>query len=233
MKSIFALIGICLLVLSVLTGCAATKQVAVKEEPAICAFLGNETCSHLTAGKEGQPGLRWVNPDAQLTQYNKVIVEVIAFFGSDSAQVPRDQQQALADYFYNALADKLAEICPVVDRPGAGVMRIQVAILDAEAATPGMRTISIVIPQIKLIGAATSVFREGKFPFAGGIQAAWKLTDSVTGQVLGAAVDRRAGGGSVKAAAQWQWGDAENAIDAWAKLSAERLYAYMSGAKKP
>ena len=233
MKQIFALIGVCFLTVTVLTGCAATKQVPVKEERAICAFLGNEICNHLTAGKEGQPGLRWVNPDVQLTQYNKVIVEVIAFFGSDPAQVPRDQQQALADYFYNALTLKLAEICPVVDRPGTGVMRIQVAILDAEAATPGMRTISIVVPQLKLVGAATSLAREGKFPFAGGIQAAWKITDSVTGQVLGAAVDRRTGGGSVKAAAQWQWGDAQNAIDVWAKLSAERLYAYMSGAKKP
>jgi hypothetical protein len=233
MKSIFALIGICLLVLSVLTGCAATKQVAVKEDPAICAFLGTETCGHLTAGGKGQAGLRWINPDARLTQYNKLIIEAIGFFGSDAAQVPRHQQQVLTDYFYDALTSKLTEIYPIADRPGPEVLRIQVAILDAEAATPGLRTVSIVIPQIKLIGAAASVLREGKFPFAGSIQVAVKLTDSVTGEVLGAAVDRRVGGGSIKAAAQWEWGDAENAIDAWAKLSAERLHAYTSGAKKP
>jgi hypothetical protein len=67
MKQIFALIGIFLTV-TILTGCASTKQVAVKEEPVICAFLVNEICNHLTAGKEGQPGLRWVNPEVQLTQ---------------------------------------------------------------------------------------------------------------------------------------------------------------------
>ena len=39
-----------------------------------------------------------------------------------------------------------------------------------------------------------------------------KLTDSHTGMLLGEWVDRQIGSGSVETAAQWQWGDAENAI---------------------
>jgi Protein of unknown function (DUF3313). len=57
--------------------------------------------------------------------------------------------------------------------------------------------------------------------------------DSVTGEILGAGVDRRAGGGSIKTAAQWQWGDAENAIKAWSELIATSLYGYTSGERKP
>jgi hypothetical protein len=48
----------------------------------------------------------------------------------------------------------------------------------------------------------------------------FKATDAVTGQVLGAGVDRRVGGGSIQTAAQWQWGDAENVIKTWSQLPA-------------
>ena len=54
----------------------------------------------------------------------------------------------------------------------------------------------------------------------------------MTEQVLGAGVDRRAGGGAIKTVAQWQWGDAENAIKDWASLLADGMYAYPSGEKK-
>jgi hypothetical protein len=51
----------------------------------------------------------------------------------------------------------------------------------------------------------------------------------VTGQVLGAAVDRRVGGGAISTAAQWQWGDAENAMDHWAELTATRIQELQTG----
>jgi hypothetical protein len=73
--------------------------------------------------------------------------------------------------------------------------------------------------------------RDGEVPFAGGAEAAAKLTDSVSGEVLAAGVDRRRGG-SIKTAAQWEWGDAENAMKAWAEMITTNLYAYTSGAKK-
>ena len=53
--------------------------------------------------------------------------------------------------------------------------------------------------------------------------------DSVTHQVLAAAVDKRVGGGSLATAAQWQWGDAENAMTAWAAQLANRLSSWTSG----
>jgi hypothetical protein len=56
-----------------------------------------------------------------------------------------------------------------------------------------------------------------------------KITDSVTGQVLAAAVSKRVGGGSAKAAEQWQWGDAENALTYWSTQIATRLSGWTSG----
>jgi hypothetical protein len=111
-------------------------------------------------------------------------------------------------------------------------MRLQAALTDGEAAIPVLRTISLTVPQARALNtlkyAAT-----GTYAFIGGAQAEAKVTDAATGQLLGEGVDRRVGGGSIKAAAQWQWGDAENAMNDWATQLTERLYSWTSGAAMP
>jgi hypothetical protein len=69
----------------------------------------------------------------------------------------------------------------------------------------------------------------GTYPFVGSAQGEVMLTDSVTGQVLGAAVDRRVGGGSIENVAVWQWGDAENAMNKWAEMSVTRFENLRAG----
>jgi uncharacterized iron-regulated membrane protein len=144
---------------------------------------------------------------------------------------PADQERLTA-LFQQLLTDALATKYQVVDQPAPGTVQLQVVILDAEAATPGLRSVSMVIPQARLLGTGYYAV-SGTYPFVGGGQAACKITDAVTGQVLGAAVDRRVGGGAPQTAAQWQWGDAQNAIKAWSQQLADGMYAYTSGARKP
>ena len=218
------------MVLAFTTACATTERVAVKENPTVCAFLG-DNCDQMTKGAKGQAGLRWVNTKARLTQYNKVIIDVVGFYGSDASKVPPKDQEALTALFKKSLADAMATRFQVVEEPGPGVMRLQVALLDAEAATPGLRTITMVIPQARLLSTGAYAVT-GKYPFTGGGEAAAKITDSATGEILAIGVDRRVGGGSVETAAQWQWGDAENAIKAWSQLAVNGIYAYTSGAAR-
>jgi hypothetical protein len=90
----------------------------------------------------------------------------------------------------------------------------------------------MVVPQLRVLSAGYALVA-GRYPFAGGGQAAARISDAMTEQVLGVAVDRRTGGGSLQTAAQWQWGDAENAIKAWSSQLADGMHAYTSGAKKP
>lgn len=212
-------------------GCAATQQVEIKKTDIKCGFLGSD-CDRLIAGEQGQPALRYVNPNANWTQYKKLIIDPVTFWGSDTTNVSAADQQALIDYFSNVLREQLGTKFELVDQPGPEVMRLQVALTDVEAATPGLRTVSMIIPQARALNtlkyAAT-----GTYAFVGGAQAELKLTDAVTGQVLAEAVDRRIGGGAVSTAAQWQWGDVENAMIAWAKLATERLSSWTSGAVKP
>jgi Protein of unknown function (DUF3313) len=213
------------------TGCSTTQRVTVRDKPGICAFLG-EVCHELQPGARGEAGLRWVNPTSAPTQYNKVILEVVGFFGTDVSKVPPADQERLTALFQQALTDALATKYQVVDQPAPGTVQLQVVILDAEAATRGLRSVSMAIPQARLLGTGYYA-AAGTYPFVGGGQAAFKATDAVTGQVLGAGVDRRVGGGAIQTAAQWQWGDAENAIKAWSQQLADGMYAYTSGARKP
>ena len=222
----FALGGISLLVL---TACALTQQAAVQEGS--CRFLVKE-CGLLVPGEKGQAALRYVSRTARWTQYNKVMIPPVAFFGDEKTKISPSDQQTLVNFFHQVLQEQLAKKFQIVDEPGPGVMKLEVALDDPEAATPGLRSVSVVVPQMRLLGSVKSL-ATGTYPFVGGAQAEARVTDAATGQLLVAAMDRRVGGGSIKAAAQWEWGDAENAMKAWAEQMATRLYAVTSGAAKP
>jgi hypothetical protein len=215
--------------------CSTTQQVPIKQAEIQtgnkCGLLGSD-CNRLTAGQEGQAALRYVNPDAAWSQYKKILIEPVTFWGSDTTQISAADQQMLVDYCQQVLREELGKKFQLVDQVGPGVMRLQAALTDAAAATPGMRTISMVVPQARTLNtlkyAAT-----GTYAFVGGAEGEMKLTDAATGQLLAAAMDKRIGGGSLETAAQWQWGDAENAMKAWATQLAERLSTWTSGAAKP
>ena len=223
-----ALVATCLVVSA--AGCAATKQAPV-ETKGMCGFLGAD-CARLTPGKDGQAAMRYVNPNAQWTQYNKIIVEPVTFWGTDQTSVSAEDQQKLTSYFYGVLTKDLGQKFKIVDHAEPGTMRLQVALTDVSGATPGLRTISTVVPQLRLLNTLQSA-ATGSYVFAGGAQVEAKVTDATTGQLLSEAVDRRLGAGSLKAAAQWEWGDVENAMDAWAKQAADRLSSWTSGAATP
>jgi hypothetical protein len=213
-------------------GCTTTVQRTAEQSPVICGFLGADLCAELQPGAKGEAGLRYVNPKGTFTQYDKVMIVMVSFFGSDPGKVKPQDEQRLTDLFYKNLHDALATRYRVVDEAGPGVMKVEVVLLDAEAATPGVRSVTIVVPQLRVLSAGYALVA-GTYPFAGGGQAAAKISDSVTEQTLGLAVDRRAGGGAIQTAAQWRWGDAENAIKAWSSQLADGMHAYTSGEKKP
>src|SRR5262249_31971750 len=119
---------------------------------------------------------------------------------------------------------ELAKNYTVVDKPGPDVMNLRVGLMDATTATPGLRSASVVIPQLKVINMAQSL-ATGSYAFVGSAEAEFVATDAATGEVLAAAVDKRAGGAGIKGAASFQWGDTENAMDYWAQTINNRLMA--------
>src|SRR5262249_42743903 len=138
------LLGLC--VTFAVSGCYVTQQ-ASPEAVTKSGFLGDY--SELTPGNtdKGQALLRYINPAANWRQYNKIILDPVVFYGDDKSKISPDTQLALTTYFHAALEKDLAQKFQVVDQAGPGVMKLQVAITDAESATPVLRTISLIVPQ--------------------------------------------------------------------------------------
>ena len=220
-----------------LMGCSQTAapepsiiQRAQGETPAPpppSGFLGSDY-SLMTPSAEGSDQkamLRYVNPSVNWGSYNQIIIAPVTFWAADDSKVSAADQQALCNYAYNEFVKVLGKNFIITGQPGPGVMKVSVALTDATSAVPGLRTISVVVPQARALSAIKMV-ATGTYAFVGSAQGALKLNDSVSGQLLFAAVDKRVGGTSVTNVDVFQWGDAQNAIDYWAKLTDQRLASF-------
>jgi hypothetical protein len=215
----------------VMPGCATTvastpeaaKAIESGEPPpaSVTGFLGPDA-SKLAPGPEGGAALAWINPNAQWGNYTKVQLLPVEFWAAADSKVSPDDQKVLTGYFYNSLQTNLAKNFTLVDQPGPGVMTLRVALMDATTAVPGLRTISVIVPQARILNAAQSLATDS-YAFVGSAEAEMKLTDSVSGELLGEAVDKQAGGMGLKGAASFQWGDAQNAMDYWAQKIPKRI----------
>jgi uncharacterized protein DUF3313 len=217
--------------LVLLAGCATTKVTEVKGTSS--GFLGKDYAL-LTPGDtaQGQAGLRYYDPAAQWRTYTKVMIDPVTFWGDDAGKVSAADQQELSTYFTGALTKAFSEKFEAVTAPGPGVLRVQVAIVDAESSTPGLRTVSLVLPQARLLTAAGSA-AAGKQLFAGTLQVEGKVIDAATGKLLSASIARAVGGTNPSAAAQSTWGDAQNAMDLFSARAAENFHALTTGAATP
>ncbi|HTY55526.1 MAG TPA: DUF3313 domain-containing protein [Candidatus Binataceae bacterium] len=201
----------------------AAKQAEAGEAlpPAVTGFMGADA-SKLTPGPEGGAALAYINPNAQWSTYTKIQLLPVEFWAAADSTVSADDQKTLTTYMYNDLKKDLQQNFTIVDQPGPNTMTLRVALMDATTATPGLRSVSVVIPQLKIINVAQSMVT-GSYAFVGSAEAEMKLTDSVTGELLAAALDKRAGGAGIKNATSFKWGDAQNVMDYWAAKINSRL----------
>jgi hypothetical protein len=153
------------------------------------------------------------------------MIAPVTFWAADDSKVSAADQQTLCNYAYNVFVTDLGKNFTIVDQPGPGVMKLSAALTDATSAVPALRSISVVVPQARLLSAIKMV-ATGTYAFVGSAQGAAKLNDSVSGQLLAAWSDKRVGGTSIKNVDVFQWGDTENALDYWANGLDQRLVAF-------
>jgi hypothetical protein len=216
--------------LNLISGCSPTveSKSAVAQEmqsgqipPAVSQFFGNDA-SLLQPGKEGQAAMVYINPNAQWSSYTKILVRPVQYWDTSDSATPANDEQTLATYFYNRLKETLQKNFTMVDQPDAGVLVLYVALINATGATPVLRSVSVVVPQAKILNVAQSL-GTGSYAFVGSAEAEMKAVDGGTGEFLAGAVDQRSGGIALSTAAQWQWGDAENAMNYWSDKISTRL----------
>ena len=219
---------------SLLAGCSQTAapepsiiqraQGETVAPPPPTGFLGSDY-SLMTPPAEGsgqKAMLVYTNMTANFTSYNKIMIAPVTFWAADDSKVNAADQQTLCNYAFNTFTTDLGKNFTVVNEPGPGVAKLSIALTDATAAVPGLRSISVVVPQARVL-SAIKMAGTGTYAFVGSAQGAAKLTDSVTGQLLAAWADKRVGGTSITNIDVFQWGDAENAINYWANGLDQRL----------
>ncbi len=169
----------------------------------------------IVGNQQQQAALAYIAPGVNFSQYNKVIIAPVTYWADSDSTLSADQQQTLCNYFYDVLVQSFSRNYTLVNDPGPGTVRLQVALTDATAATPGLRTISVVVPQAHALNII-KMGLTGTYAFVGSATGMAKMTDSVSGQLLAAWADQRFGTAAVRNATVWQWGDAENAMNYWA-----------------
>jgi hypothetical protein len=211
-----------------LAACSVTQQDKPESGSSVptSGFLGDY--SQLRPGTKDQALLVYFNPNANWGQYNAVIIDPVTIGFAPERKVSEQDQITLANYYRQQLEQNLSKTFAIVNQPGPNVMRLRVALTDATTATPVLRTISVVVPQARILNGVKDL-ATGSYAFVGSARSEGEVLDSVTGVRLAAAVDQRSGGLSIKNADVWEWGDAENAMNYWAQRTAERLTQLHNG----
>jgi len=194
-------------------GCTASKQAKSVD---VHGFLGEDVYSKLQKGKEDQALMFYRNEKIDPEKYSKVLIDPVLIYtpkGASSDEVT--DQKHLANNFFLYLNNELKQDTTIVTEPEPGTVRYQIAITSAEESNRFLEAMSFLPPY----GLGISVgkdFITGKPTGVGEITMEIKAVDALTGELLGAAVDRRVGGKEFGGIGD-TWDDANNAMRYWAK----------------
>jgi len=194
-------------------GCVGVR--ARRGKPQQSGFLGDYSkLEH----REGFPAQEvWINPDAVWSKYDSVQLESVTMWvNKETGALTDEEKQMLTDLLFKALHAKLGSQFTLVDRPGPRTLRVRAALTQAKGSNVAVRTISTIIPQSLILGAAVGMSADtAKTVGSGTIEV--EVVDSVTQERLGAAVDSRAGTKSLVSLRTFEkWGDVEAAANFWA-----------------
>lgn len=211
-------LAIALMALS-LAACESTKQ-ASTAEPA--GFLMNY--NQLAPGEDGDFTLAYWDGEADVSGYDKVLVDPVTVWLSEESElrdVPAEEREELANTFYRTLIEELGEDYEIVQATGPDVLKIRVAITDAAKSNIFLDTVSTFSWQVRILSEAAALNQEMAF-FVGDASAEFEVKDGVTGDRIGAAVDKRIGRRAIGNTLN-SWGDAEGSFEAWARQLRNRL----------
>jgi len=155
-------------------------------------------------------------------RYTKLLLEpVLIAKEGELDQQELTNYQALADNAYQLVKQALAQDFEIVTQPSVDTFRMQIAVLDAQPASTVRRLLASASP----VGVGMSLARyvaTGKPTAVGEITIEILMTDSTTGSVLGAGIDRRVGTQNVREAIDI-WHTANDALAKWATRLREQL----------
>jgi hypothetical protein len=207
--------------------CASTQKTrSVKT----VGFLDDYAQLQEGAGEQAQRV--YINPGAQWSKYNRIWIEPMAVYASpksDLEKLSSEDLNGLVNYLDAKLRQELKGDYRFTESAGENVMRLRVAITDADGGRPVLGVMSTVMP----IGLAVSAVKKvatGTHSAVGSARIEMEILDSVSGERLAAAVDERAGAKWDLVGAFSKWDDVRDAFDYWAGRLKTRLAELRGGA---
>lgn len=188
--------------------------------------------------------LRWIDASVDFRRYDKVLVERIRVrLDADSSSIDPSDLKSLTDYFHASLVKSLDPRYQVVDKPGPGVLRVRITLVDLVQTKPEISVAVLVIPYSTvpdLIMSGASGGPLGSAPYLGRTGIAAEFIDGAGGQVVAEYAETHFGrkyvldkGGNVAktlsgtvdeyAKSFSTWAYAQEAFDGWAKELRTRL----------
>ena len=187
--------------------------------------------SFFSQGAEGEALLIYKNPAADWRKYKKIQLDPVTVWMSQKdsqlKDVSPEDRQRLAALFWSKLEEQLKKDYEMTNTTGPDVLRIQVAITEAESSNAVLDTVTSIIPQTRLLTGAKGL-ATGVSGFTGSASAEMKITDTETGTLVLAAVDRRGGTKSLSGVTN-SWNDVEEAYRFWAEKTRYRLCQLRGG----
>ncbi|AKH37984.1 MULTISPECIES: DUF3313 domain-containing protein [Nitrosomonas] len=209
------LIGICA---AMLTACATTEQAGGfgKAEPS--GFLQDYSMLH-PAANETEASLVYFTPDkTKFRSYTKILLEPVQVWrGEKSSAKNIDMEDAnhLSQFLWSRVDEELRKDYTMVQQPGPGVLRVRIGITEAGKGIPVLDNVTAMHPGSLIVSKGKKAL-SGTESLVGKSSIEMEATDSQTGELLGAGVDRR-GGGKYAWKSLNRWEDVEQAFTYWAK----------------
>ena len=194
---------------TVLLALAVTLLAGCASAPTKSGFL--KSYSHLKADPDYKSDLVYIKPGADMRDYDYLLIDPVQIHlasNSLAAEYGPDILEKVAKAFTRILRETVDPYYTVVDKPGEHVLRVRLAISDVAP------TSSPVPRQEPSIGTAAM---EGE------------LLDSLTGEQLGAVVDRIDGSMQGADDVPELWRPVEGAFREWAQRLVDFMDAYHKG----
>ncbi|HEX7907812.1 MAG TPA: DUF3313 domain-containing protein [Paraburkholderia sp.] len=173
-----------------LVGCASKSTMPDQTE--YSGYLPNYSDLTQATDPNGETFLRYINPKLNPANYSAIIVDPVVFYpkAEPTEQVSQATLDQIRGYGTTCLRQAIASRVQVVDAPGPGVVKLQVALTGVATTAAGLKPYQYV-PQAFIISMAVNAV-------AGAPQQSKLLvealgTDSVSGEVLSKVVRTHTG----------------------------------------
>lgn len=213
-------------------GCGATKQppegTPLGRKVEGSGFLG-DLYPRMEKGEGDEPLRVYRSPTftepAAFARYTRIRLDPVAMFGGPDSKLSglsAEERRHIADAVQAQVHDKLSGDYEMTAENTRDTLRLQVAVVDAEASWAKTEAISELPMPVGIPGAKSALvllgtLLTGKPPFTGELTVEAKLSDAQTEEVVAAMIDRRVGVrkpivGTFQSETYDSWADVDEAI---------------------